>query len=182
MNINIACLITLMRILLTPVIVVLMVHNFWIAGFLVFLVAVLTDVVDGFVARWLQQQTKFGQLLDPVADKILLSSIMYTILMIMSTSVWFSVVFKFLLCKEIILLFGGGFLWCKYAMFIPPSVLSRAVSLCEVIFVCVVFIAKAFMIDVSAAVLLSIMGLNIILSIWLLVRYVLIVYDFSRRV
>ena len=40
----------------------------------VFLTAVVTDVIDGYIARRLHQRTKVGAILDPVADKLLLSS------------------------------------------------------------------------------------------------------------
>jgi cardiolipin synthase (CMP-forming) len=44
-------------------------------GFALFLVAACTDAMDGLLARWLRQRTMLGQYLDPVADKLLLSSL-----------------------------------------------------------------------------------------------------------
>jgi cardiolipin synthase (CMP-forming) len=38
----------------------------------VFVVAAATDVVDGFLARWLNQESRLGALLDPIADKLLM--------------------------------------------------------------------------------------------------------------
>ena len=44
-------------------------------GFILFLVAGVTDALDGLMARWLKQTTVLGQYLDPVADKLLLSTL-----------------------------------------------------------------------------------------------------------
>lgn len=68
-------LLTLTRILLTPLLVLAVLDRVFVAAFLMFLVAALTDAMDGLLARWLRQRTRLGQYLDPIADKILLSSL-----------------------------------------------------------------------------------------------------------
>ncbi|HMA54356.1 MAG TPA: CDP-alcohol phosphatidyltransferase family protein [Acidobacteriota bacterium] len=65
---------SLSRILLTPVFVVLMVQRKPWAAFIVFLVAGATDALDGFTARWLKLKSTLGLWLDPMGDKILLTS------------------------------------------------------------------------------------------------------------
>lgn len=68
-------LLTLTRILLTPLLVLAVLDRSFAAAFLLFLLAALTDAMDGLLARWLSQRTRLGQYLDPIADKILLSSL-----------------------------------------------------------------------------------------------------------
>lgn len=68
---------TLLRIFLVPILVVILLTRFegkelW--GVAVFLLAALTDFLDGFIARRRRQVTTLGQLLDPVADKLLISA------------------------------------------------------------------------------------------------------------
>ena len=66
---------TLLRMGLAPLLVVLVLdgRTGWALG--VFVVAALTDLLDGLFARWGGQQTTLGAMLDPVADKVLLTSV-----------------------------------------------------------------------------------------------------------
>ncbi len=71
---NLPNILTLIRLALIPVFVILFYYptpmsNFYAA--LVFVIAALTDLLDGFLARKLHLETKFGAFLDPVADKII---------------------------------------------------------------------------------------------------------------
>ena len=65
---------TLLRMLLIPALVILVVYgmNGW--ALLVFVTAGVTDALDGVLARWWSQRTTLGAFLDPMADKLLLTS------------------------------------------------------------------------------------------------------------
>jgi CDP-diacylglycerol--glycerol-3-phosphate 3-phosphatidyltransferase len=76
-NVNLANLLTLSRILLIPVFVMLFLSptpERSLAAALVFTIAAVTDLLDGYVARRRGQITKLGKLLDPIADKLLVLS------------------------------------------------------------------------------------------------------------
>jgi len=68
-------LLTLMRICLAPFLVSAILDDRFALSFGLFVVAGLTDALDGTLARWLKQRTALGQYLDPVADKLLLSTL-----------------------------------------------------------------------------------------------------------
>jgi cardiolipin synthase (CMP-forming) len=68
-------LLTLMRICLAPILVAAIWEGHFALGFYLFLGSGLTDVLDGTLARVLKQQSVLGQYLDPVADKLLLSTL-----------------------------------------------------------------------------------------------------------
>jgi cardiolipin synthase len=68
-------LLTLMRICLTPFLVAAILEDRFALSFVLFLIAGLTDALDGGLARILKQRTMLGQYLDPVADKLLLSTL-----------------------------------------------------------------------------------------------------------
>lgn len=68
-------LLTLMRICLAPFLVATILDGHYGLSFGLFIAAGLTDALDGTMARLLKQRTVLGQYLDPVADKILLSTL-----------------------------------------------------------------------------------------------------------
>jgi cardiolipin synthase len=68
-------LLTLSRICLAPLLVAAILDNHYALGFGLFVAAGLTDAMDGLLARLLKQYTMLGQYLDPVADKLLLSTL-----------------------------------------------------------------------------------------------------------
>ncbi len=71
---TVANLLTMSRMSLAPLLVVLILWGEMQWALAVFVVAGITDLLDGLIARWGQQQTTLGAMLDPVADKILLTS------------------------------------------------------------------------------------------------------------
>ncbi len=73
-------LLTLMRICMAPFLVAAILGGHYAIGFWLFLGAGLTDALDGLLARWLQQRSMLGHYLDPVADKLLLSTLFLVLL------------------------------------------------------------------------------------------------------
>ncbi len=76
---NLPNILTFLRILLVPIIVVVLLTKFVeegkeFVGLGLFLLAALTDFLDGFIARRFGKVTRLGKLLDPAADKILTSA------------------------------------------------------------------------------------------------------------
>jgi cardiolipin synthase (CMP-forming) len=68
-------LLTIARICLAPFLVSAVLEGKFVTGFVLFMVAGITDLLDGTLARILKQRTVLGQYLDPVADKLLLSTL-----------------------------------------------------------------------------------------------------------
>lgn len=72
-------LLTLARLFALPFLVILILDHRWEAGFALMMIAGITDAFDGLLARWLDQHTRLGQYLDPIADKLLLSTLFITL-------------------------------------------------------------------------------------------------------
>jgi cardiolipin synthase len=68
-------LLTVMRLFILPFLVIAILDNNYPLAFGLFLLAGLSDMLDGLLARWLKQKTTLGQYLDPIADKLLLSTL-----------------------------------------------------------------------------------------------------------
>ena len=79
---NIPNSLTLLRILLVPVFIECMAYRVYGLALLVLVVAGLTDAIDGLLARRWNQQTRLGMLLDPLADKLLLTSAFLSLSMV----------------------------------------------------------------------------------------------------
>lgn len=71
---NLPNFITLIRLLLIPVFLLLWWEKFYLSATAVFVIASATDLLDGHLARVRKQQTKLGALLDPLVDKILVTT------------------------------------------------------------------------------------------------------------
>jgi cardiolipin synthase (CMP-forming) len=69
---TVANLLTILRLVLIPVFVTAIFYNRFLLALAVFFVAALTDGLDGLVARTFNQKTPLGEILDPMADKLLL--------------------------------------------------------------------------------------------------------------
>ena len=68
-------LLTLARLFIIPFLVLAILDGHHWTAFALFLLAGVSDGLDGLLARWLQQQTVLGLYLDPIADKLLLSTL-----------------------------------------------------------------------------------------------------------
>ena len=72
-------LLTLLRLFIIPYLVIEILGQHYLAAFALFLLAGLSDGLDGLLARWLEQRTTLGLYLDPIADKLLLSTLFLTL-------------------------------------------------------------------------------------------------------
>ena len=68
-------LLTLLRLFIIPFLVIEILDGHYGVAFGLFALAGISDALDGLLARWLSQRTTLGQYLDPIADKLLLSTL-----------------------------------------------------------------------------------------------------------
>ena len=78
---------TLLRMIFVPFIVIHLVDGHYLWALIIFVVAGFSDGLDGLLARTLHQQTLLGQYLDPIADKLLLSTV-FLVLSILHKIPW----------------------------------------------------------------------------------------------
>jgi cardiolipin synthase (CMP-forming) len=100
---NLPNFLSLLRIILVPVIVIFLIQGSYAKALIVFVVAGLTDALDGALARLLNKQTKLGSFLDPLADKILLSTSFIALAIFSLIPSWLAVI---VISRDFIILLG----------------------------------------------------------------------------
>ncbi|MBQ9453288.1 MAG: CDP-diacylglycerol--glycerol-3-phosphate 3-phosphatidyltransferase [Desulfovibrio sp.] len=99
---NLANKITLLRILMTPLVVLLLYFEgpiSCILAALAFIFASLTDWADGYIARRSNMVTRMGKFLDPLADKVLICSVLIMFVKLDWTPAWIVIV---IVCRELV--------------------------------------------------------------------------------
>jgi len=89
---NLPTWLTVSRIFLVPVVMVVILTKNEHIGVFVFLAACLTDFLDGYLARKRNQETTLGKLLDPIADKLLMSAAFISLVEVGAAPAWMVVI------------------------------------------------------------------------------------------
>ena len=69
----------MLRIISTPIIVILILYDYSFIAFRMCLLSIFSDGLDGYIARTYNKCTRFGSFLDPFADKIFIGSLSITL-------------------------------------------------------------------------------------------------------
>jgi CDP-diacylglycerol--glycerol-3-phosphate 3-phosphatidyltransferase len=132
---------TYLRIVSVPVLVVVLLSDFrghHIAAFVVFILATLTDMLDGFWARRKKQITVLGQLLDPTADKLLVVSALICLVGKGIVPAWMAVI---IIGREIAVT-GFRAMASAKGINIPASVFGKIKMILETITIGVLLLGK----------------------------------------
>ncbi|MDI3309810.1 MAG: CDP-alcohol phosphatidyltransferase family protein [Thermoanaerobacterium sp.] len=125
---NIPNTLTLIRFVLIPVFVYsfFYIYNGNIYAAVVFLVSGLTDVLDGYIARHYNQITKVGILMDPLADKLMIITVLL--------SLWIKGIIPFfiiliVIVKEVTMIIGAFILYKRKDITIPANRFGKTATL-----------------------------------------------------
>ena len=120
---------TLLRIIMIPVFVVLLYLDFPfnnLVALAVFILASITDTLDGYIARKYNLITDLGKLLDPVADKVMILTAMFSMTIgndaIPAVIPWAAVLV--VLAKELLMIAGGALL-LKHGIVVYSSMVGK---------------------------------------------------------
>ena len=144
--ITFATLITLIRFILVPPLVVALQQHAWDHALIIMAIAGISDLMDGWCARFFNQQTQLGACLDPLADKVLMISCYITMF-----SEWFSALtipawfVTFVIVREVSIILGTLLIsmYVNKPYGIKPTFLGKAAMALQVIFVLSFFIAES---------------------------------------
>lgn len=135
-------LLTLLRLIFVPFAVIAVLQRHYALALVIFVIAGITDGLDGLLARLLQQKTMLGQYLDPIADKLLLST-MFLVLSFMRQIPWVVTVLVF--SRDMMILIVCTLLYATGAMkTFQPSWFGKANTVAQIATVPVVLMHQVF--------------------------------------
>jgi cardiolipin synthase (CMP-forming) len=121
---------TLLRMIFVPFIVIHLVDGHYGWALVIFIIAGFSDGLDGLLARTLKQQTLLGQYLDPIADKLLLSTV-FLVLSILHKIAWKYTIMVF--SRDISILAASAVLFAIAGLRdFRPSSFGKANTLCQI--------------------------------------------------
>ena len=133
---------TLLRMVFLPFIIIHLVAGHYRWALILFILAGISDGLDGLLARTLKQQTTLGQYLDPIADKLLLST-MFMVLSILHKIPWKYTVLVF--SRDISILCASAVLYAIAGLRdFRPSIFGKANTFAQV---AAIFFVLLFQVD-----------------------------------
>jgi cardiolipin synthase len=128
---NLPNILTLTRVLMIPLFVIFIINKHFGWALITFVIAGITDGIDGLIARVTHQRTELGAYLDPIADKLLLFSAFITLAIIEVIPSWLVVI---VITRDVIILVGFlVMLLTGYHPKINPSLLSKMTTTFQII-------------------------------------------------
>jgi len=140
--VSIPNLITLGRVILVPVVFWLLVSDRVGAAFFVFVVAGISDAVDGFLAKRFGWQTELGAYLDPMADKLLLVSIFVALGVLKELPSWLVIA---VVSRDILIIAAVVLSWLlDHPVHVRPFVISKANTAAQLVLAALVLADTGF--------------------------------------
>ena len=159
---------TILRIFFIPVFIILLVYNRLGWALITFCVAAVTDGMDGLIARHFRQKTSLGAILDPIADKLLMSSSIVVLALPQMgfanpIPIWLLLLVIF---RDVFILLGGLAFIITYGFRVfPPTLAGKANTVFQFLTVFVVLLYNWIGIQESAVYFLFILtGLLTVVS------------------
>jgi cardiolipin synthase (CMP-forming) len=136
---------TILRMLFVPCFILLLIYDHPKSATILFLIAAVTDGLDGLLARKLQQKTVLGSYLDPMADKILLTAAFVTLSLpslplVLHIPTWLTVL---TISRDVIIALSALVihLQTRHTQF-PPSILGKCTTAVQLLLVGICMLAN----------------------------------------
>jgi len=167
--------ISLLRILLVGPILVLTVNGDYAFALALFFVAGFSDGIDGYLAKRFNWYTRFGALLDPVADKLLVNGLFITLAYLQLVPVWLAVV---VIARDVIILGGAtAYNFLVKPLHGEPTRISKLNTVFELLFLLFVLSRAAF--DWPDKISITVLGAAILITV--VISGIDYVWSWSKR-
>ena len=130
-------------------------NNIYLGNFeisiIFFLIASITDGLDGFLARKMSWQTSLGKMLDPVADKLLLSGTIFILWLNQFIPFYIFVIF---ISRDIAILLGAAIKMTLIESDTPlPNFLGKLTTTMQIIYIAIIFLKEIFNVNFALFIL-----------------------------
>ena len=136
--------ITIFRMILVPVFIMCILYQKLNLALAIFIVATITDALDGYIARKFNQKTKIGAILDPIADKMLIGSAFISLSMVSGLPDFLKMpvyVPMIIISRDFFILLGVGIIYFLYGKIdVKPTNLSKVTTLFQMLTIIFVLI------------------------------------------
>jgi CDP-diacylglycerol--glycerol-3-phosphate 3-phosphatidyltransferase len=132
-KLTISNVITISRLIALPFIVYFLITDQRIIAFIIMLISLLSDAVDGYLARKLHQESELGKSLDPVCDKIFLAVILITLYVIGSIPLWGVIV---IVSRDFFILLGSFFILRLKSTILTSNLLGKITGFIFGVIIC----------------------------------------------
>jgi len=130
-TVNLPNIITVTRILLTPLFVIFLLRDMFGFALIVFTISSISDGLDGLLARYFDQRTEIGALLDPIADKLLMTASFVSLAVLNMVPPWLTVI---VISRDILIALGFAvFAITNRQVEIKPSLVSKCTTAAQLI-------------------------------------------------
>jgi cardiolipin synthase len=161
--------ITIARILLTPLFIIVLIQKRYPEALGIFVLAGLSDMADGLIARRWQQRSPLGTFLDPLADKLLMCSSFVTLAIYNHIPPWLAVI---VISRDLVLIFGVTlFKLVNFPVVVRPSLAGKLSTATQVTTVFLVLVVTAW--NLSPNFLIALFWLTGILTTISGIHYIL---------
>lgn len=162
---------TIGRILIAPILVFIYYLSGELSDWLsciIFVIAAFTDYLDGFFARLYKQQSKFGELLDPIADKVLVATALALLIMSQIIKGPHVVAAIIIITREILISGLREFL-AKAQIYIPVTNLSKGKTVIQMTAISILLAGNSgdkFLFDYGIELGIYLLWMSAILTLW----------------
>jgi cardiolipin synthase len=144
--------ITLVRIILIPFFINLMIYGYYRSALGIFVIACITDALDGMIARITKAQTELGAFLDPMADKLLIVSAFVTLVLLHMLPIWLVIV---VVSRDVILVIGSAVIYFTgHDLKARPSIVGKATTVLQLAVVTLSLLLRSYGVHVGLMSLL----------------------------
>lgn len=160
---NIPNMLTVIRLILVPIFPLIFfsgIPNAMVISFIIFIGAGLTDVLDGYIARKYKMVTKWGSVMDPLADKLMSLTVLLSLTINKMIPLWIIVVIGI---KELLMITGGVILF-RRGTYVSAKIYGKTST--------VLFYISVLTLEMSKTLGLFLIYITVLSALFSLYKYV----------